>query len=103
MNKIVKDKFLNMFLFSFLFLPAAMVVVKIDGPPVLCKTDEIGELCVASEAMGASFWGLKGKSQNTFSVSIDLTLGYNPFNHAQVKSMGSCQRFRYKHSVRVPH
>ena len=49
---------------------AAMVVVKIDGPPILCKTDEIGELCVASEAMGVNYWGLKGKSANTFNVSI---------------------------------
>ncbi len=47
-----------------------MVVVKIDGPPILCKTDEIGELCVASEAMGLNYWGLKGKSQNAFNVSI---------------------------------
>ncbi|XP_071502851.1 disco-interacting protein 2 homolog C-like [Diadema antillarum] len=48
---------------------AAMVVVKIDGPPVLCKTDEIGELCVASESVGGSFWGLKGKTNATFNVT----------------------------------
>ncbi|XP_054750065.1 disco-interacting protein 2 homolog C-like isoform X1 [Lytechinus pictus] len=48
---------------------AAMVVVKIDGPPVLCKTDEIGELCVSSESVGGSFWGLKGKTNATFNVT----------------------------------
>ncbi|XP_071791517.1 disco-interacting protein 2 homolog C-like [Asterias amurensis] len=47
---------------------SAMVVVKVEGPPVLCKTDEIGELCVASEAVGASYWGLKGKTNATFNV-----------------------------------
>ena len=47
---------------------AAMVVVKVDGPPVLCKTDEIGELCVASEAVGTSYWGLRGKTNTTFNV-----------------------------------
>ena len=51
-----------------------MVVVKIEGPPVLCKTDEIGELCVSSESVGGSFWGLKGKTNATFNVSNTLTM-----------------------------
>ena len=59
--------------FSSFFPPllpaAAMVVVKIEGPPILCKTDEIGELCVSSESVGGSFWGLKGKTNGTFNVS----------------------------------
>ena len=41
---------------------AVMVVVKIDGPdantekPRLCKTDEVGELCVSSGASGKEYW-----------------------------------------------
>ncbi|XP_071943414.1 disco-interacting protein 2 homolog C-like isoform X3 [Antedon mediterranea] len=47
---------------------AAMVVVKVDNNPILCKTDEVGELCVASEAVGSSYWGLTGKSNQVFKV-----------------------------------
>ena len=32
---------------------AAMVVVKMEGPPYLCKTDEVGEICVGSASGGA--------------------------------------------------
>lgn len=46
-----------------------MVVVKITGKPYLCQTDEIGELCVSSEAVGSSYWGLKGKTSSVFDVS----------------------------------
>ena len=41
---------------------AVMVVVKIEGPeantekPRLCKTDEVGELCVSSGASGKEYW-----------------------------------------------
>ena len=41
---------------------AVMVVVKIQGPeantekPRLCKTDEVGELCVSSGASGKEYW-----------------------------------------------
>ncbi|XP_071822466.1 disco-interacting protein 2 homolog C-like isoform X2 [Apostichopus japonicus] len=48
---------------------AAMVVVKITGKPYLCQTDEIGELCVSSEAVGSSYWGLKGKTSAIFSIN----------------------------------
>ena len=41
---------------------AVMVVVKIEGAdanterPRLCKTDEVGELCVSSGACGKEYW-----------------------------------------------
>lgn len=46
-----------------------MVVVKIEGEPYLCKTDEVGELCVSSGYTGGYYWGLKGFSNNAFRVS----------------------------------
>ena len=45
-----------------------IVVVKPDGPPKLCKTDEVGELCVASGTIGSAYFGLVGKTNHTFKV-----------------------------------
>ena len=39
---------------------AVMVVVKVDGLPYLCKTDEVGELCVCSGYTGVGYGGLDG-------------------------------------------
>ncbi|XP_066579903.1 disco-interacting protein 2 homolog C isoform X5 [Amia ocellicauda] len=47
---------------------ALMCVVKPDGVPQLCRTDEIGELCVCSIATGTSYYGLSGMTKNTFEV-----------------------------------
>ena len=49
--------------------PAVMIVVKIDGSPYLCKTDEVGELCVGSGYTGVSYWGLQGITSTTFQVN----------------------------------
>uniref|UniRef100_A0A8C2DP54 Disco-interacting protein 2 homolog Cb n=1 Tax=Cyprinus carpio TaxID=7962 RepID=A0A8C2DP54_CYPCA len=50
-------------------MPGAMVcVVKLESVPQLCKTDEIGEICVSSVATGTSYYGLTGMSKNTFEV-----------------------------------
>jgi acyl-CoA synthetase (AMP-forming)/AMP-acid ligase II len=50
-------------------LPGAKVaVVKLEGPPYLCQTDEVGEVCVSSQYTGTGYWGLAGKSTNTFKV-----------------------------------
>jgi acyl-CoA synthetase (AMP-forming)/AMP-acid ligase II len=54
---------------------AAMVVVKMEGPPYLCKTDEVGEICVGSASGGAHYWGLKGMSNATFRVQPLLPSG----------------------------
>lgn len=37
-----------------------MCIVKPDGPPHLCKTDEIGEICVSSRTGGMMYFGLAG-------------------------------------------
>ncbi|XP_036409615.1 disco-interacting protein 2 homolog C-like isoform X5 [Megalops cyprinoides] len=47
---------------------ALMCVVKPEGVPLLCRTDEIGELCVCSVATGTSYYGLTGMTKNTFEV-----------------------------------
>uniref|UniRef100_A0A665XGB2 Disco-interacting protein 2 homolog Ca n=1 Tax=Echeneis naucrates TaxID=173247 RepID=A0A665XGB2_ECHNA len=51
---------------------AVMCVVKPEGVPSLCKTDEIGELCVCSVATGTAYYGLAGMTKNTFEVSAGL-------------------------------
>ncbi|KAJ3611602.1 hypothetical protein NHX12_021617, partial [Muraenolepis orangiensis] len=49
--------------------PGALVcVVKPEGVPLLCRTDEIGELCVCAIASGTSYYGLTGMTKNTFEV-----------------------------------
>jgi len=45
-----------------------MVVVKLDGAALLCKTDEVGELCLSSNFTGTGYWGLPGMSNTSFKV-----------------------------------
>ncbi|XP_020920735.1 disco-interacting protein 2 homolog C isoform X3 [Sus scrofa] len=47
---------------------AVMCSVKPDGVPQLCRTDEVGELCVCAVATGTSYYGLSGMTKNTFEV-----------------------------------
>uniref|UniRef100_A0A674BWG2 Disco-interacting protein 2 homolog Ba n=1 Tax=Salmo trutta TaxID=8032 RepID=A0A674BWG2_SALTR len=47
---------------------ALMCIVKPDGPPQLCKTDEIGEIVLNSRAGGTMYYGLPGVTKNTFEV-----------------------------------
>lgn len=54
---------------------ASMIVVQPEGPPVLCKTDQVGEICVTSGSTGNGYYGLDGLSNSTFKVLplIDTT------------------------------
>jgi len=45
------------------------VVVKLEGSPQLCKTDEVGELCLSSGCCATGYWGLAGVSSNVFKAS----------------------------------
>jgi len=45
-----------------------VVVVKLEGSPLLCKTDEVGELCLSSGCCGTSYWGLPGVSSSVFKA-----------------------------------
>ncbi|KAG8432541.1 hypothetical protein GDO86_016976 [Hymenochirus boettgeri] len=47
---------------------ASMCVVKAEGAPYLCKTDEIGELCVSSCSTGTAYFGLQGITKNVFET-----------------------------------
>ena len=47
---------------------ATLVVVKHDGNPLLCKTDEVGEICMSSSAVGSTFWGLPGMTNSIFRM-----------------------------------
>lgn len=50
-------------------MPSAnMVVVRSEGPSVLCKTDQVGEICVTSGATGNTYFGLDGMTNSTFKV-----------------------------------
>uniref|UniRef100_A0A8K9V321 DMAP1-binding domain-containing protein n=1 Tax=Oncorhynchus mykiss TaxID=8022 RepID=A0A8K9V321_ONCMY len=56
-------------------MPGAVVcVVKPEGVPLLCKTDEIGELCVCSVATGTSYYGLTGMTKNTFEYMYNMCI-----------------------------
>ncbi|XP_063986647.1 disco-interacting protein 2 homolog A isoform X3 [Diachasmimorpha longicaudata] len=45
------------------------VVVKMEGQALICKTDEVGEICLHSSATGSQYWGLQGLTNNTFKVT----------------------------------
>lgn len=52
---------------------ASMVVVRSEGAPILCKTDQVGEICVTSGATGTSYFGLLfRKPFFWFSVYINI-------------------------------
>ncbi|XP_051163298.1 disco-interacting protein 2 homolog A isoform X2 [Leptopilina boulardi] len=46
-----------------------VIVIKMEGPANICKTDEVGEICVHSQTTGNQYWGLQGLTNNTFKVS----------------------------------
>eukprot|EP00069_Balaena_mysticetus_P013032 bmy_07772T0 len=52
-----------------------MCIVRPDGPPQLCKTDEIGEICVSSRTGGMMYFGLAGVTKNTFEGSLVFVVG----------------------------
>lgn len=53
---------------------ALMCIVKPEGPPQLCKTDEIGEIVINSRAGGTMYYGLPGVTKNTFEVCQSLKI-----------------------------
>ncbi|ETE65150.1 Disco-interacting protein 2-like B, partial [Ophiophagus hannah] len=52
-----------------------MCIVKPDGSPQLCKTDEIGEICVSARTGGMMYYGLSGVTKNTFEGSLVFVVG----------------------------
>lgn len=68
-----------------LVLSGLVCVVKPEGVPQLCQTDEIGELCVCSIATGTSYYGLTGMTKNTFEVRRSEDM--NPNTKSQNKKI----------------
>uniref|UniRef100_A0A673NM59 Disco-interacting protein 2 homolog B-A-like n=1 Tax=Sinocyclocheilus rhinocerous TaxID=307959 RepID=A0A673NM59_9TELE len=66
---------------------ALMCIVKPDGPPMLCKTDEIGEIVLNSRAGGTMYYGLPGVTKNTFEV-IPVNSGGTPIGEVPFKRTG---------------
>ncbi|CAH1179512.1 unnamed protein product [Phaedon cochleariae] len=64
-----------------------IVVVKMEGPSYLCKTDEVGEICVNSGATNAHYWGLQGLTNTTFKVQ-PLTADGKPLSDAEYTRSG---------------
>uniref|UniRef100_A0A3Q1NMY7 Disco interacting A n=2 Tax=Bos TaxID=9903 RepID=A0A3Q1NMY7_BOVIN len=59
-------------------MPGANVcVVKVEGTPHLCKTDEVGEICVDSSATATAYYGLLGITKNVFET-VPVTAGGAP-------------------------
>lgn len=48
--------------------PAVVCVVRAEGTPYLCQTDEVGEICVSSSSTGVAYYGLPGMTKNVFEV-----------------------------------
>ncbi|XP_061081760.1 disco-interacting protein 2 homolog A-like isoform X4 [Conger conger] len=50
-------------------MPGALVcVVRVDGTPSLCRTDEVGEICVSSSSSGVAYFGLPGMTKSVFQT-----------------------------------
>ena len=45
-----------------------IVVIKLEGLPYVCRTDEVGEICVSGSAVGSQYYGLQGMTNSTFRV-----------------------------------
>uniref|UniRef100_A0A8B9HWW5 Disco-interacting protein 2 homolog A n=1 Tax=Astyanax mexicanus TaxID=7994 RepID=A0A8B9HWW5_ASTMX len=59
-------------------MPGAMVcVVRPEGTPYLCRSDEVGEICVSSCTTGISYYGLPGMTKNVFET-IPVTASGSP-------------------------
>ncbi|XP_053352065.1 disco-interacting protein 2 homolog A isoform X2 [Clarias gariepinus] len=59
-------------------MPGALVcVVRPEGTPYLCKTDEVGEVCVSSCTTGVSYYGLPGITKNVFET-VPVTASGSP-------------------------
>uniref|UniRef100_A0A8D2DBV8 Disco interacting A n=1 Tax=Sciurus vulgaris TaxID=55149 RepID=A0A8D2DBV8_SCIVU len=54
-----------------------VLCVKVEGTPYLCKTDEVGEICVSSSATGTAYYGLPGITKSVFET-VPVTVGGDP-------------------------
>lgn len=66
-----------------------MVVVRSEGPSVLCKTDQVGEICVTSGATGNTYFGLDGMTNSTFKVQPVITTSEEPDSKSENSALVS--------------
>ncbi|XP_076623138.1 disco-interacting protein 2 isoform X13 [Colletes latitarsis] len=64
-----------------------VIVIKMEGQPFICKTDEVGEICVHSSTTGNQYWGLQGLTNNTFKVA-PLQADGNPLGEVEYTRSG---------------
>ncbi|KAM9804649.1 disco-interacting protein 2 homolog A isoform 5-T5 [Neosynchiropus ocellatus] len=70
-------------------MPGALVcVVRVEGTPYLCQTDEVGEICVSSGYTGVAYYGLPGMTKNTFETvpvnSTGVPISDRPFTRTSL-------------------
>ncbi|XP_044014875.1 disco-interacting protein 2 isoform X6 [Aphidius gifuensis] len=65
---------------------SVVVVVKMEGQPLICKTDEVGEICVNSTATGSQYWGLQ--DVGPASVMVGNIVQGNRLASAQGRDLG---------------
>ncbi|XP_029968354.1 disco-interacting protein 2 homolog A isoform X9 [Salarias fasciatus] len=70
-------------------MPGAMVcVVRVEGTPYLCQTDEVGEICVSSGSTGVAYYGLPGMTKNVFETvpvtSSGIPISDRPFTRTSL-------------------
>nr|CAH8824646.1 unnamed protein product [Trichobilharzia regenti] len=47
---------------------ASAVVIRLGPKPILCQTDEVGEICLSADYTGSGYWGLRGQTDAHFHV-----------------------------------
>ena len=52
------------------YTPSVNLVVLRLGAAVMCRSDEIGEICISSISCGSGYFGLPGKTEQNFKVSF---------------------------------
>uniref|UniRef100_A0A8D3CJI8 DMAP1-binding domain-containing protein n=1 Tax=Scophthalmus maximus TaxID=52904 RepID=A0A8D3CJI8_SCOMX len=70
-------------------MPGALVcVVRVEGTPYLCQTDEVGEICISSGTTGVAYYGLPGMTKNIFETipvtSSGVPIGDKPFTRTSL-------------------
>ncbi|XP_026231948.1 disco-interacting protein 2 homolog A isoform X11 [Anabas testudineus] len=70
-------------------MPGAVVcVVRVEGTPYLCQTDEVGEICVSSGSTGVAYYGLPGMTKNVFETipvtSSGVPISDRPFTRTSL-------------------
>ncbi|XP_065817894.1 disco-interacting protein 2 homolog A isoform X6 [Labrus bergylta] len=70
-------------------MPGALVcVVRVEGTPYICQTDEVGEICVSSGSTGVAYYGLPGMTKNVFEtipvLSSGLPISDRPFTRTSL-------------------